>query len=100
MVQTPAAVNFIKTWQEKYNRAPEAYAAHGYDALAVILEAIKMGGPKPADIQTNLLKISNFDGVSGTIKKFTQNGDVEKEVVIVKIEGDKLVPLKTYLVSE
>jgi branched-chain amino acid transport system substrate-binding protein len=98
VLKTPAADNFIRVWKEKYNREPEVYAAHGYDALAVILEAIKVGGASPADIQKNLFKIRDFDGVSGTIKSFTQDGDVNKEVVIVKIEGGKLIPLKTYLV--
>ena len=100
VVKTNAAENFIKDWKKKYGKMPEVYAAHGYDALAVILEAIKMGDPTPASIQKNLLKITNFDGASGTIKRFTPNGDVEKDVVIVKIEGGKLIPLKTYLVTE
>ena len=99
VVKTKTALNFIKVWKSKYGREPEVYAAHGYDALAVILEAIKMGSSKPAEIQKNLLKIKNFDGVSGTIKKFTSDGDVEKDVVVVKIENGKLVPLKTYLVT-
>lgn len=99
VVKTKTALNFIKVWKNKYGREPEVYAAHGYDALAVILEAIKMGSSKPAEIQKNLLKIKNFDGVSGTIKKFTSDGDVEKDVVVVKIENGKLVPLKTYLVT-
>ncbi len=100
VVETAAAVNFIKVWKEKYGKEPEVYAAHGYDALAVILEAIRMGGSKPTDIQKNLLKITNFDGGSGTIKKFTPNVDVEKDVVIVKIQEGNLVSLKTYLVTE
>ncbi len=100
VVKTNAAENFIKDWKKKYGKMPEVYAAHGYDALAVILEAMKMGDPTPASIQKNLLKITNFDGASGTIKRFTPNGDVEKDVVIVKIEGGKLIPLKTYLVTE
>ena len=100
VVKTDAAENFIKDWKKEYGKMPEVYAAHGYDALAVILEAIKMGEPTPASIQKNLLKITNFDGASGTIKKFTPNGDVEKDVVIVKIDGGKLIPLKTYLVTE
>jgi len=100
VVKTKIAVDFIKEWKNKYGREPEVYAAHGYDALAVILEAIKMGKPKPADIQRNLLRITNFDGVSGTIRKFTSSGDVEKDVVVVKIDKGKLVPLKTYLITE
>ena len=99
VLKTAAAENFIRVWKEKYNREPEVYAAHGYDALAVILEAIKMGGANSEEIRKNLLKIQNFDGVSGTIRSFTPNGDVNKEVVIVKIEGGKLIPLKTYLVQ-
>ena len=100
VVKTDAAESFIKDWKEKHGKMPEVYAAHGYDALAVILEAMKMGDPTPASIQKNLLKITNFDGASGTIKKFNPNGDVEKDVVIVKIDGGKLIPLKTYLVTE
>lgn len=100
VLKTSTAENFIKTWKEKYGREPEVYAAHGYDALAVILEAIKMGATKPTEIQKNLLKITNFEGVSGTIRRFNSSGDVEKDTVIVRIDGGKLIPLKTYLITE
>lgn len=101
VVQTDTAMNFINTWKEKYGREPEVYAAHGYDALAVILEAIRIGGSsKSEDIKNSLMKITDFEGVSGNIRSITPTGDVEKDVVIVKIEDEKLVPLKTYLIKE
>lgn len=100
VVKTAAAENFIKDWQAKYNKVPEVYAAQGYDTLLVILEALKMGEATPEAIRANLQKMVNFEGASGTIRKFTPDGDPEKESVVVKIQDGKLVPLKTYLILD
>jgi len=66
---------FIKEWKEKYSEIPGSYAAHGYDAAMVIIEAMKRGGFNPESIKSELLKIKDFDGASGYVNKFTPNGD-------------------------
>jgi len=100
VVKTATAETFLKDWRAKYGKDPETYAAQGYDTLLVILEALKLGEDKPEAIRANLQKLVNFEGASGTIRKFTPDGDPVRESVVVKIEGGKLVPLKTYLIAE
>jgi len=100
VVKTATAEKFLKDWRAKYGKDPETYAAQGYDTLLVILEALKLGEDKPEAIRANLQKLVNFEGASGTIRKFTPDGDPVRESVVVKIEGGKLVPLKTYLIAE
>lgn len=58
------------------------YIACGYDTLAVIVESIKKAGSTNSDaVKESLLKIDDFDGVSGRFG-FDANGDVVREIRI------------------
>jgi branched-chain amino acid transport system substrate-binding protein len=100
VLDSKGAEKFEKEWRAKYNETPGSYAAHGYDAAMVIIEAMKRGSVNSESIKNELLKLRNFDGASGYINRFRPNGDVEKVTPVVKIEKGKLVHLKTYVVKE
>lgn len=68
-----------KTWYEsykkKYNAEPEAYAAYGYEAAKVIVDAIgKVCKNDRAAIRDAVLATKDFPGVLGTWN-FDANGD-------------------------
>ena len=52
--------DFVKNYKEKYNDAPDQFAADGYDAVYAIFEAMKAAGIndpdiKPADLSAKLI---------------------------------------------
>lgn len=89
----PATGTFAEDFEKEFGAAPGAYAAEGYDAMTIFLEAIKDGNTDRAGV----LKFVNDydeDGLSKHIS-FDDNGDVAAENVVIwsyKIEGGALVP--------
>lgn len=90
-----AAKKFVDAYKKKFNKEPNAFAALGYDAYLVVLEAIKNAGKAdPALIQQNLAKMQGFKGVTGTIT-MDANRDANKSAVILQVKGGKFQYLTT-----
>lgn len=90
-----AGADFVKRFKEEYHREPEAYAAYGYEAVAVVLAAIKAVGKKDREaIRKAVLATKDFDeGVLGKWS-FDENGDTTlQQVSVSKIEKGKFVPV-------
>jgi branched-chain amino acid transport system substrate-binding protein len=72
---TGKGAEWYQTYKQKFNSEPEAYAAYGYDAMKVALEAIRRAGVKDrAAIRDAVLATRDFEGVLGTWS-FDENGD-------------------------
>lgn len=80
----PKIANFVKNFKDKYGIAPGTYAAHAYDALKIVAEAITKGGYNADSIKTALYSIKDFQGVTGKTS-FDINGDVIKPIQIMKV---------------
>lgn len=82
--------SFSDDFQAKYGTMPDYYAAHGYDAMTVLITALKEGGGTlPSDFMKGMRTINNFPGVTGSIQ-FRESGDVQKFVRIFYIAGGQL----------
>ncbi|MEL7061672.1 MAG: branched-chain amino acid ABC transporter substrate-binding protein [Acidobacteriota bacterium] len=69
---------FVNSYQEKFGELPDIYAAHGYDALMVLAEAVNGRATLPAEVKDGLRDdINEFPGVTGSIQ-FDDKGDVRK----------------------
>lgn len=86
----PIVQRFVNKFLEKYAKEPGIFAAHSYDALKILIEAIKKGGVKGTDIQKALLGIESYPGVTGTIT-FDKNGDVLKPLRFYIVKGGNFV---------
>jgi len=89
-----ATLEFIKKYQAKYGYEPDDVAALTWDALGVVLEAIKNGGRVEPDvrkmrrlIRDNLARIEAFEGITGKMR-FDAEGDPIKCAVVVKIDDN------------
>ena len=81
----PNVRNFVKRFRERFGKSPDIFGAYGYDCVMVIAEAMRRGGFTSNGIKLALYKISNFEGVTGTIS-FDDHGDVTRgfDIYIVK----------------
>ncbi len=86
----PAVAAFMKAYQEKYGEKPGIWAAHGYDALMVVIQALNEGGRSPRDLWKGMRSIRNYHGASGMIQ-FDEKGDVGKFPRTYLIEDGQLV---------
>ena len=90
----PAAQDLFKEFKAKYGKDPEPYAIYGYEAMSIVLEAIKAAGDKGNDRQAvvdELFKIKGRESVLGTYD-IDENGDTTlSDYGGNRIEGGKLV---------
>jgi branched-chain amino acid transport system substrate-binding protein len=47
----PAAARFFSDFEQKFGKKPETYAIYGYEAMSLVLDAIRRAGAKGADRQ-------------------------------------------------
>lgn len=86
---------FLDTYREKFDKEANAFAALGYDAYMVIMEAIeKAGSADPKAIRDELAQIEGFVGATGNIS-LDENGDAVKSAVINKVENGEFIYLTT-----
>lgn len=79
---------YLKLYKEKFGQDSNAFAALGYDAYMVVIDAIKRAGSaEPQAIRDALAETSGFQGATGTIT-LDENGDAVKSAVINTVEGD------------
>lgn len=83
---------FAKDYEAEYGEAPGAYAAEGFDAATIFLEAIKAGNTTREKIEA-FVDAYDKAGVTKHIK-FDAKGDVDEGEVVIwsyKIQGGSLV---------
>lgn len=84
---------FVKLYGKRYGEAPDTYAAYGYAAMQVVLEAIKRAGKKGNDrpsVIGEVFKDKPFDTAVGSFK-FDENGDPQvKSVAGYRVASGKL----------
>ena len=78
---------FLEEYKNKFEKDANAFAALGYDAYMVILEAIENAGSYDSKaIRDELAEIENFIGATGNIT-LDENGDAVKSAVINQVDG-------------
>jgi branched-chain amino acid transport system substrate-binding protein len=86
----PAVAAFSEAFEAKFGSAPSLWAAHGYDALMVLVAAMQEGGTTPSDLWKGMRSIRNYEGASGVIQ-FDERGDVSKFPRTYVVEDGALV---------
>jgi len=86
-VTTKAAEVFSKDFMAEYGKLPSAFAALGFDAYNMVIDAIKRANSSdPKAIRDALAETEGFEGVTGIIS-LDENGDAVKDAVIKTIEN-------------
>ena len=68
---------FVNGFKEKYGEDPDIFAAHGYDMMRIVAQAVTGRPSLPSEVPKGLRDIEDFPGVTGSIK-FDEKGDVVK----------------------
>lgn len=94
-VTTEAAGKFCKDFEKKYNRSPSAFAALGFDAYNLVLDAIKRAGSADSKaIRDALAATKGYEGCTGIIT-LDLNGDATKDAIIKTVEGGEFKYIAT-----
>ncbi len=95
--RNPAVASFVEAYRSKYGEDPDIYAAHGYDALKLLAQAIENGGSAhPDNVRIGFSSIKNYEGAAGRTA-FDENGDVVRYPRMFIIRNGKSVPYETFV---
>lgn len=84
-VASPRAKQFMDQFKAKYGALPTGLGALGYDAAAVLMDAMKRAGSFDTQkVRDALAATKDFDGVTGKIT-INADRDAEKSAVVVKM---------------
>lgn len=90
--QNPKVQEFVKAYKAKYNKEPDAFAALAYDAVQLLVQAIKdANSTNPEDIKNALSKIKDFEGVTGKMTIDKQHNPVKAGVIIEFKDGKQVM---------
>jgi branched-chain amino acid transport system substrate-binding protein len=92
----PAVRAFVEAFRAKYSREPDIYAAHGYDALKLIVQSMRNTGFALTDeVRRGLHGLKAFPGAAGRTE-FDERGDVVRYPRIFVIDEGRSVPYEKF----
>lgn len=81
---------FVNAYKEKYNHAPNVFAALGYDAGKMLVDAIKRAGSAdPEKIQKALAETKDLKVGTGTITMNKFHNPIKQAVILANKNGDR-----------
>ncbi|MGF7160986.1 branched-chain amino acid transport system substrate-binding protein [Rhodoligotrophos appendicifer] len=93
--RTPAIQTFATAFKEKYGREPVNYNGLGYDAVNLIIDAIKRAGTDREKIRDALEATQNFAGTTAVVSFSPTNhiGPTPESLVMAQVKDGALVAL-------
>ena len=89
----PLTKSFNERFEAKYGHPPDSFAAHGYDAMYLMWQAVKKGGMNRTRIRDVLAETKDFHGVTGMIS-FDHRGNDMRGVDFAVVHDGKFLPLR------
>lgn len=88
----PTVKTFVEAYQEKYGNVPSKFAAHSYDGVRLIADAIKRAGSTDgAAVRDALAATDGFDGVIGSVT-VDDAREIEIDLQRLEVEDGQFVP--------
>jgi ABC-type branched-subunit amino acid transport system substrate-binding protein len=92
-VPTREATAFTRAFRNRQNTSPDYAAAQTYDAVRLVLAAIRKGGLNRARIQDSLRGLSPWQGIAGTVAWDNLGGNI-RTVPLGIIQGGQQVKVE------
>ena len=94
-------LSFVNRYMDTYQRAPDVFAAHGYDAMGLTIKVMSVAKP-PENME--ILRALNFGvaefmGVTGPIL-FDDYGNVKHYPMMFLVSGGQVLSYQRYLEAE
>ena len=92
---TPRIQDFVKRYQAKHKKTPDAMAALGYDSAMILFDAIKRAGTTEGKaLRDAIAATKDFEGITGKIT-LDEKRNANKSAVILEVKGGKFVYTET-----
>ncbi|MBU4389551.1 MAG: penicillin-binding protein activator, partial [Proteobacteria bacterium] len=86
--------DFVRTFEKTFREKPGFIEAIAYDTAMMLFQIVSRPDVRfRSAVKNELMKLSNFQGVTG-LTSFDSNGELKKDLYLLKIKGNKFVELK------
>ncbi len=87
--QRQVLLDYSKAFQGKYGKSADTFGGHGWDALQLVIQALKQVGPDRAKLRDAIESTKDFVGISGVfnLSPTDHNGLTKDAFVMVTIKG-------------
>jgi branched-chain amino acid transport system substrate-binding protein len=93
-------LSFVNRYMDTYSRAPDVFAAHGYDAMRFAIEAMRLGPAQLTEIkQAFQFGVRDFMGVTGPIV-FDDFGEVKHYPKMFVVKDGQVLSYERWLDAE
>ncbi|MHC4953705.1 MAG: ABC transporter substrate-binding protein [Planctomycetota bacterium] len=89
----PVTTRFNRRFAKRYGHEPDSFAAHGYDAMYLVWNAVKKAGLNRTRIRDALAETRDFHGATGIIS-FDHRGNDIRGVDFAVVHEGKFLPLR------
>ena len=88
----PESAAFVKTWRTYNNREPDLFAASGYDALGLTLQALSTSTTPPGRVEAQraLANTRDYQGATGSLS-FDPVGELEVPMYVLSINRKRQI---------
>jgi branched-chain amino acid transport system substrate-binding protein len=91
---SPHVKDFVKTFKETFNQVPEFMEAIAYDTATILFQLTNRSDNQSRRAYKDALRsLKDFPGLTG-LTSFLDNGDVQKDLYLLRVRGDQLVEVK------
>jgi ABC-type branched-subunit amino acid transport system substrate-binding protein len=80
----PQVIDFVGAYRETFGKEPGIVEALAYDTMGIVLSVIPEGGDSRDGIKKTILKIKDYQGVSGNIT--FSGSDVERSFYYLTVK--------------
>ncbi|MGB5156892.1 penicillin-binding protein activator [Desulfobacterium sp. N47] len=85
--------NFVNSFLTYYGEEPGFIEAIAYDTAMMLFQTVSKPGIRfPESVRNELVKIKNFDGLTGSTS-FDGKQDAQKELYLITVKGDSFVEI-------
>lgn len=88
----PKTRRFITAYRERFQSDPSIFAVQAYDAMHVVLDAIRRGATTGPDVRIQLFVRHDLPILSG-LEKFDEGGILTRKVYMIQIQNGRFVQL-------
>ena len=87
----PTVQAFVDSYTAAYNEIPDGFAASGFDAVNIVLNACEKVGTETPALREEIAILRDFPGVSGYDMYFNENKEMVKGIYMFEIQNGQFV---------
>ena len=90
----PIVQEFVERYRRRYQSAPTLFAAQGYDATRLVVEALRKGATSGESVRDYLLLHHDLPTLAGPTD-FSPEGTLNRRVFVIQVKQGKLVQVES-----